>query len=156
MQKFWPGFYTELALELKLGGVQTSMDHEVPWKTGRMMCHLVTSRPLIFLQKEAILSPCIFATHEMEHPFATAYREKICEFASERFSQQWMLKPQSWYPRLRFGSHAGYLNLCFSWVCWVYTAFFVVWWLPGDKSWPPKIRVSAHHRETARALSAQA
>ena len=64
------------------------MGHKVPWKTGMLICHLVTSRPLIFTQKEAVLSPCNFATarltasilhfylpltsqpHEMEDPFA--------------------------------------------------------------------------------------
>ena len=48
------------------GGVQTSMGNEVPWKTG-MLIYLpqrlpVTSRPLISPQKEAVLSPCNFAT----------------------------------------------------------------------------------------------
>ena len=46
----------------KRGGVQKSMGNKVPWKTGVVICHLVTSRPLIFLQKEVVLSPCNFAT----------------------------------------------------------------------------------------------
>ena len=62
--------------------VQKSMGHKCTWKIGMLICHPVTSRPLIFLQKEAILSPCNFATthltacilkfisHEMEAPFA--------------------------------------------------------------------------------------
>ena len=72
----------------KRGGAQKSMGHKVPWKIGMLICHPVTARPLIFLQKEAILSPCKlrdhpfailhsevlsplnFATHEMEDPFA--------------------------------------------------------------------------------------
>ena len=33
----------------------------IPWKIGMLICHLVTSRPLIFLQKQAG-SPCNFAT----------------------------------------------------------------------------------------------
>ena len=46
----------------KRGGVQKSMGNKVPWKTG-VLNHLpVTSRPLISLQKEAVLSPCNFAT----------------------------------------------------------------------------------------------
>ena len=36
----------------KRGGVQKSMDHKVPWETGILICHPVTSRPLIFPQKE--------------------------------------------------------------------------------------------------------
>ena len=48
----------------KRGGVQQSisMGLKDPWKIGVLLCHLVTSRPLIFLQKEAVLSPCDFAT----------------------------------------------------------------------------------------------
>ena len=34
------------------------MGHKVLWKTGMLICHPVTSRPLISLQKEAILPPC--------------------------------------------------------------------------------------------------
>ena len=36
--------------------------NKVPWKTGIPIYLHVTSRPLIFLQKEAILPPCNFAT----------------------------------------------------------------------------------------------
>ena len=46
----------------KRGGVQKSMGHKVPWKIGMLICHPVTSRPLIFPQKEAVLSACNFAT----------------------------------------------------------------------------------------------
>ena len=46
----------------KRGGVQKSMGNKVPWKTGMLIYLPVTSRPLISLQKEAFLSPCIFAT----------------------------------------------------------------------------------------------
>ena len=46
----------------KRGGVRKPMGNGVPWKMG-MLLHLpVTSRPLISLQKEAVLSPCNFAT----------------------------------------------------------------------------------------------
>ena len=45
----------------KCGGVQKSMGHKVAWKTGMLVCHPVTSRPLMFPQKEAVLSPCNFA-----------------------------------------------------------------------------------------------
>ena len=38
------------------------MGHKVSWKTGVLICHPVTSRPLIFPQKEAVLSPCNFVT----------------------------------------------------------------------------------------------
>ena len=34
------------------GGVQKSMGHKVPWKTGMLICHPVTSRPLISPQKK--------------------------------------------------------------------------------------------------------
>ena len=46
----------------KRRGVQNSMGNKVPWKTGMLIYLRVTSRPLIFLQKEAVLSPCNFAT----------------------------------------------------------------------------------------------
>ena len=65
------------------------MGKKVPWKTGMLIYLPVTSRPLMFLQKEAVLSPCNFptshstacilnfylpfATHEMEDPFATPH-----------------------------------------------------------------------------------
>ena len=38
------------------------MGNKVPWKTGMLIYLPVTPRPLISLQKEAILSPCNFAT----------------------------------------------------------------------------------------------
>ena len=38
---------------------------KVPWKTGMLICHPVTSRPLIFPQKEAVLFPCNFATKRL-------------------------------------------------------------------------------------------
>ena len=38
------------------------MGNEVPWKTGMLIYLPVTSRPLISLQKEAVSSPCNFAT----------------------------------------------------------------------------------------------
>ena len=44
------------------GGVQKSMGHKVPWKTGMLIYLPVTERPLIVLQKEAVLPPCNFAT----------------------------------------------------------------------------------------------
>ena len=74
----------------KRGGVQKSMGHKAPLKTGLLIYLPVTSRPLIYQQKEAVLSPCSFATthltacvlnyylpfeittHETEDPFATA------------------------------------------------------------------------------------
>ena len=45
----------------KHGGVQKSMGNKAPWKTGMLIYDPVTLRPLIFLQKEAFLSPCNFA-----------------------------------------------------------------------------------------------
>ena len=74
----------------KRGGIQKSMGNKVPWKIGMLISLPVTLRPLIFLQKEAVLSPCNFATthltacilsfllispfnfatHETEDPFA--------------------------------------------------------------------------------------
>ena len=42
----------------KRGGVLKSMANKVPWKIGLLIYLPVTSRPLIFLQKEAVLSPC--------------------------------------------------------------------------------------------------
>ena len=70
------------------------MGHKVPWKTGVLICHLVTLRPLISRRKRlvylpvtsrppirqfhsAFLSPLNFATHEVEDPFATPQRENI-------------------------------------------------------------------------------
>ena len=38
------------------------MGNKVPWKTGMLIYLPVTSQPLISLQKEAVLSPCNFAT----------------------------------------------------------------------------------------------
>ena len=82
-------FFVEKKTIRKRGGVQESMGNKVPWKTGMLFYLPVTSRPLIFPQKEAVLSPCYFAithltacilkflsplnfaTHEMEDPFAT-------------------------------------------------------------------------------------
>ena len=46
----------------KCWGVQKSMGNKVPWKTGVLIYLPVTSRPFISLQKEAVLSPCNFAT----------------------------------------------------------------------------------------------
>ena len=46
----------------KRRGVQKSMGNKVPWKIGMPTCLPVTSQPLISLQKEAVLSPCNFAT----------------------------------------------------------------------------------------------
>ena len=46
----------------KRGGVQKSIGNKVPWKTGVLIYLHVASRPLISLQKEAVLSPCNFAT----------------------------------------------------------------------------------------------
>ena len=46
----------------KRGGVQKSMGSKVRWKIGMLIYLPVTSRPLISLQKEAVLSPCNFAT----------------------------------------------------------------------------------------------
>ena len=46
----------------KRGGVQKSMGNKVPWKIGVLIYLPVTSRPLISLQKEPVLSPCNFAT----------------------------------------------------------------------------------------------
>ena len=44
----------------KRRGVQKSMGNKVPWKTGMLIYLAVSSRPLIFLQTEALLSPCNF------------------------------------------------------------------------------------------------
>ena len=46
----------------KRGGVRKSMGNKVPWKTGTLIYLPATARPLISLQKEAVLSPCNFAT----------------------------------------------------------------------------------------------
>ena len=42
--------------------VQKFMGNKLSWTTGMLIYLPVTSRPLIFLQKEAALSPCNFAT----------------------------------------------------------------------------------------------
>ena len=49
----------------KREGVQKSIGREVPWKIGVLICHSVTSRPLICPQKEAVSSPDNFATTHM-------------------------------------------------------------------------------------------
>ena len=49
----------------KRRGVQKSMGDKVPWKTGMLIYLPVTSRPHISLQKEAVLSPCNFATSHL-------------------------------------------------------------------------------------------
>ena len=46
----------------KRWGVQKSMGHKVPWKTGMLIYLPVTSWPLISLQTEVVLWPCNFAT----------------------------------------------------------------------------------------------
>ena len=43
-------------------GVQKSKGHKVPWKIGMLVYQTVTLRPLVLLQKEAVLSPRNFAT----------------------------------------------------------------------------------------------
>ena len=53
------------ALFRKRGGVQKSMGNKVPWKIGMLIYLPVTSRPLISLQKEAVLSPCNFTTNHV-------------------------------------------------------------------------------------------
>ena len=50
----------------KRGGVQKSMGNKVPWKTGVLIYLHVTSRPLMSLQQEAVLSPCNFATTHLK------------------------------------------------------------------------------------------
>ena len=50
-----------------------SMGNKVPWKTGVMICHPVTSRPLIFPWKEAVLSPCNFATTHLTASILNLY-----------------------------------------------------------------------------------
>ena len=56
---------TSLRFKRLSGNVEGSRNphvgRRVPWKTGMLLCHLATSRPLIFQQKEAVLSPCNFA-----------------------------------------------------------------------------------------------
>ena len=49
----------------KCRGVQNSTGNKVPWKIGTLIYLPVTSRPLIFLQKEAVLPPCNFATSHL-------------------------------------------------------------------------------------------
>ena len=39
-----------------------AMGHKVSCKSGALICHPVTSRPLLFPQKEGVLPPCNFAT----------------------------------------------------------------------------------------------
>ena len=46
----------------KRGGVKKSMGNKVPWKTAMLIYLPVTSRPLVSLQKEAVLSSCNFTT----------------------------------------------------------------------------------------------
>ena len=48
----------------KRGRIQKSMGHKDTLKVGMLICRRVTWRPLMFPQKEAVLSPCI--------PFDTA------------------------------------------------------------------------------------
>ena len=49
------------------------MGHKVPWKIGMLICHAVTSRPLILLQKEAYVSPCKFATTHLTASIPNLY-----------------------------------------------------------------------------------
>ena len=57
------------------GGVQKSMGNKVPWKTGMLIYLPVTSRPLISLQKEAVSSPCNFATAHLTACILNFYSE---------------------------------------------------------------------------------
>ena len=95
------------------------MSNKVPWKTRMLICLPVTSRPLVFQQKEAVLSPCNFATilltafildfylpwtsrpREMEDPFTTpheivwqvAHEDKVCAdiFCVKRDTSWWLI-----------------------------------------------------------------
>ena len=88
------------------------MGNKVPWKTGMLIYLPVTLRTLISLQKEAVLSPCnfatayltgcilnfylpYFATPWMEDPFATSqYWKKEVEWGWRSLSEEagWGLK----------------------------------------------------------------
>ena len=48
----------------KRGNFQTSIGHEVPWKTGMPIHHTVDLQPFVFPQKECS-SPCNFATSHL-------------------------------------------------------------------------------------------
>ena len=71
--------------EGKLGTAERSKihGHTVPWRTLMLICHLVTSRPLIFQQNEAVLSPCNFATSHLT----------ACIL---KFYLRWASRPMKW------------------------------------------------------------
>ena len=46
----------------KLFSRNAEVGRKVPWKIGMLICHPVTFRPLIFLQKETVSYSCSFAT----------------------------------------------------------------------------------------------
>ena len=58
----------------KRGGVQKSMGNQVPWKIGILVYLPVTSRSIHFQQKEALLSPCNFATAHLTACILNLYR----------------------------------------------------------------------------------
>ena len=49
------------------------MGHKVSWKIGLLICYLVTSRLLNFLQKDANLSPCNFAATHLTASLLSIY-----------------------------------------------------------------------------------
>ena len=55
------------------------MGHKVPCKSGMLICHLVTSRAFIFLQREAVLSPCNVANAHL-----TAFIMCLCLLVTSR------------------------------------------------------------------------
>ena len=76
-------------LNIALTGSGSAEGSRNPWvikfhgRIGMLICHLVTSRPLVFLQKEAVLSPCNFATTHL-----TAFILK--------FYLPWTSRPMKW------------------------------------------------------------
>ena len=84
-----------LNIQVKHGGVQKSMGRRVPWKIGVLICHPVTSRSPIFPQKEALLTPCNFATTHLTASILNCYLPD--SFAA----------PQKCRNRLRAGVRSG-------------------------------------------------
>ena len=68
-----PIWFYFLSLFRKRGGIQKSMGKKVPCKTGVRIYLAVTSRPLISLAEDAVLSPCNFR----DHPFDSLHSEFI-------------------------------------------------------------------------------
>ena len=94
---FWPPHIR------KRGGVQKSMGNKVPWKTGMLIYLPVTSRPLISPQKEAVLSPCNFATTHLTACILNFYLPSTSRPMKRRTISQCPIIGCTYFKHIRWG-----------------------------------------------------